>query len=129
LKEVNMKIAALSAALLGSQLFVTPISDRVPELKAEALCTATTADDKAMGLALAQSFADCMRDELAAQKQLSTVWGTASVPVRDSCEGEATAGGSQSYVDLLTCIQMAEWVTSPSTATRLRGASKNRNSL
>src|SRR5258708_39865202 len=113
-----MKIAELSAALLGSQLFVMPVSDRVPELKAEALCRATTGDDKAMGLALAQSFADCMRDESAAQKQLNTVWGTASVPLRDSCEGEATAA-SQSYVDLLTCIQMAEWVKSPSTATRL----------
>lgn len=123
-----MKIAALSAALLGSQLFVMPVSDRVPELKAEALCKATTADDKAMGLALAQSFPDCMRDESAAQKQLVTVWGAASVPLRDSCEGEATAGGSQSYVDLLTCVQMAEWVKSPSTATRLRGASKDRNS-
>ncbi|MGY3489492.1 hypothetical protein ACVW1C_007375 [Bradyrhizobium sp. USDA 4011] len=32
------------------------------------------------------------------------------------------------YVDLLTCIQMTEWVKSPSTATRLRGARKNQNS-
>jgi hypothetical protein len=123
-----MDIAALSAALLGSQLFVMPVSDRVPELKVEVMCKATTADDKAMGLALPQSFADCMRDETTAQMQLNTVWGTAPVPLRDSCEGEATAGGSQSYVDLLTCIQMAEWVKSPSTAPRLRGAGKNRNS-
>jgi hypothetical protein len=128
LKEVKMKIAALSAALLGSQLFVMPVSDRVPELKVEALCKATAADDKATGLALPQSFADCMRDETTAQQQLSTVWSTAPVPLRDSCEGEATSGGSQSYVDLLTCIQMAEWVKSPSSATRLRGASKTRNS-
>lgn len=123
-----MKIVALSAAFLGSQLFVMPISDRVPELKVEALCKATTADDKAMGLALSQSFADCMRDESAAQKQLTTVWSTAATPLRDSCEGEAASGGSQSYVDLLTCIQMAEWVKSPSTATRLRGAGTARNS-
>ncbi len=122
-----MKIAALSAALLGSQLFVMPISDRVPELKVEALCKATSADDKAMGLALAQSFEDCMRDESAAQKQLSTVWSTAPSSLRDSCEGEAAAGGSQSYVDLLVCIQMAEWEKSPSNSNRLRGASNNRN--
>jgi hypothetical protein len=128
LKEVKMTIAALSAALLGTQLLVMPVSDRVPELKVEATCQATTADDKAMGLALSQSFADCMRDELAAQQQLSTVWSAAPNPLRDSCEGEASAGGSPSYVDLLTCIQMAEWVKSPSTAPRLRGASKNRNS-
>jgi hypothetical protein len=123
-----MKIAALFAALLGSQLFVMPVSDRVPELKVEAMCKATTADDKANGLALPQSFADCMRDETAAQQQLNTVWGTADRSLRASCEVEATSGGSQSYVDLLTCIQMAEWVKSPLTATRLRGASKDRNS-
>ena len=63
-----MKLAALSAALLGSQLIVMPVSDRVPELKVEASCRATTATDKTMGLALSQSFDDCMRDELAAQK-------------------------------------------------------------
>jgi hypothetical protein len=33
-----MKVAALSEALLGGQLFVVPVSDRAPELKAEALC-------------------------------------------------------------------------------------------
>ncbi|MBB4372470.1 hypothetical protein GGD63_005278 [Bradyrhizobium sp. cir1] len=123
-----MTIAALSAALLGTQLFVMPVSDRVPELKVEATCKATTADDKAMGLALPQSFADCMRDESDAQQQLSTIWGDTPGPVRNSCEGEAIAGGSQSYVDLLTCIQMAGWAKSPSTATRLRGASRTRNS-
>ncbi|GAA0007647.1 hypothetical protein BRDID11002_76530 [Bradyrhizobium diazoefficiens] len=82
-----MTMAALSAALLGTQLLVMPVSDRVPELKVEATCQATTADDKAMGLALSQSFADCMRDELAAQQQLSTVWSAAPNPLRDSCEG------------------------------------------
>lgn len=51
-----------------------------------------------------------MRDEVAAQRQLTNVWGTASIQLRNRCEGEAVAGGSQSYVDLLTCIQMAEWV-------------------
>src|SRR5690349_17010112 len=122
-----MNITALYAAFLGGHLFLMSVSDRVPQLKIEALCKATTAADKAMGLALAQSFDDCMRDETAAQNQLNTVWGTAPVPLRNSCEGEAVAGGSQSYVDLLTCIQMAEWLKSSSTATQLRGASKGRN--
>jgi hypothetical protein len=102
-----MKVVLLSAALLGNQL-VIPVSDRVPKLNVEALCKSTTADDKAMGLALAQSFTDCMRDETNAQQQLSTVWASTSGPVRDRCEGEAVAGGSQSYVDLLTCIRMTE---------------------
>lgn len=115
-----MKIALLSMALLGGQP-VTPVSDRVPQLNVEALCKATTADDKATGLALPQSYEDCMRDERTAQQQLVVVWNANPGPLRDRCEGEAVAGGSESYVDLLVCLQMADW------AKQLRGASKNRN--
>jgi hypothetical protein len=121
-----MKIALLSAALLGSQL-VTPVSDSVPELNVAATCKATTADDKAMGLAEPQSYEKCMQDETAAQKQLATVWNANPGTLRDRCEGEATAAGSASYVDLLVCMQMADWAKPQSSAPVLRGASKNRN--
>jgi hypothetical protein len=119
-----MKVVLLSMALIGSQL-VTPVSDRIPKLDVEATCKATVATDKAMGLDLAQSYDDCMRDENAAQKQLAPVWLSSPSNIRDTCEGEATAGGSDSYVDLLTCMQMAGSVSPP--ATPLKGASKNRN--
>jgi len=122
-----MKIALFSMALLGSQVVIS-VSDRVPELNVEATCKATVATDKAMGLDLPQSFDDCMRDENAARQQLGTVWLSNSDELRTRCEGEATAGGSNSYVDLLTCMQMAaDWTKSPSSAPKLRGASKNRN--
>jgi hypothetical protein len=120
-----MKITLQSMAMIGSQL-VIPVSDRVPKLNVEATCKATVATDKAMGLDLAQSFDDCMRDENTAQQQLGTIWLSNSDEVRNRCEGEATAGGTDSYVDLLTCMQMADWTKSPSPATKLRGASKNR---
>jgi len=120
-----MKVALLSMALLSSQLAI-PVSDRVPQLNVEATCKATVATDKAMGLDLAQSFDDCMRDENTAQQQLAAVWLSNSNEIRNRCEGEAIAGGTDSYVDLLTCMQMADWLKSPS-APKLRGASKNRN--
>jgi len=122
-----MKAALLSLALLGNQTVL--VSDRVPQLNVEASCKETTATDKSMGLALPQSFESCMNDETAAQKQLVTLWPANPGSVRDQCEGEAVAGGIQSYVDLLTCIQMADWAnpTSKVKATPLRGASKNRN--
>ncbi|PIT00542.1 hypothetical protein TSA1_07040 [Bradyrhizobium nitroreducens] len=121
-----MKIALLSLAMLGGQL-VTPVSDRVPKLNVEATCKATVATDKAMGLDLAQSYDDCMRDEDAAQQQLASVWLANSDQIRNQCVGEATAGGSDSYVDLLTCMQMTDLAKSLAPATALRGASKNRN--
>ena len=121
-----MKVALLSMAMLGSQL-VTPVSDRVPKLNVEATCKASVATDKEMGLALPQSYDDCMRDENAAQQQLLPIWLTSSNELRNQCEGEATAAGSDSYVDLLTCLQMADATKSLVPATGLKGASKNRN--
>ena len=121
-----MKIALLSLAMMGGQ-FTVPVSDRVPQLNVEATCKATTATDKAMGLALPQSYEDCMRDENNALQQLHAVWLSNSDAVRNQCEGEATAGGSDSYVDLLTCVQMAGWDKSTPPTPTLRGASKNRN--
>lgn len=121
-----MKAALLSLALLGGQA-ITLVSDRPPQLNVEALCTATAADDKAMGLAEPQSVADCMRDEKDAQQQLVTGWQGYNPTVRDRCEGEAVATGAQSYVDLLTCLQMTDVASSLSTATPLKGGSKNRN--
>lgn len=121
-----MKIALLSMAMIGSQL-ATPVGDRVPRLNVEATCKATVADDKAMGLVLAQTYDACMRDENAAQRQLMSVWSNRSDAIRNQCEGEATAAGMDSYVDLLTCLQMTDSVNVASSAVRLRGASKNRN--
>ncbi|RQH12097.1 hypothetical protein [Bradyrhizobium sp. RP6] len=121
-----MKAIVFSFAMLGSHSFV-PVSDRLPELRVEALCKATSETDKAMGLALPQSFSDCMRDETAAQEQLATVWLTVKPALRDACEGEATTGGIQSYVDLLTCIQMTDTASAVAPASPLRGGSKNRN--
>jgi hypothetical protein len=123
-----MKAAFLMLSLLGAQPAALPVSDQVPSLNVEALCKSTSADDKAMGLAEAQDLSDCMRDENAAQRQLSTVWPLNPGAVRESCEIEAAAGAIQSYVDLLTCLQMAAWDKSASPPIPpLRGASKNRN--
>ena len=114
--------------LAGVQTTV-PISDRLPHFNIEGLCKATAADDAAMGLTLAQSVENCMRDETAAKQQLATIWEQNAGAARSSCEGEAAAGpsDSQSYVDLLTCMQMAGVANDASLAMNLRGGSKNRN--
>ena len=117
-----MKAALLSLALLGPQPFLQ-VSDRVPQLNVEALCKQTSEVDKAMGLAEAQSVADCMRDELAAQQQLAGLWASTQPSIRDHCEAEATLVDVASYVDLLSRMQM----TPVSSGTPLRGASKSRN--
>jgi hypothetical protein len=103
-----MKVALLSLALFGTEL-TTPISDRVPELSVEALCKARSADDKMMVLPESQSVADCVRDEKDARQKLSTVWDKTSVSIRMRCRSEILFSlGTRSYLDLLSCIQIAE---------------------
>jgi hypothetical protein len=92
-----MKLALMSVELLRGQL-VIPVSDRVPQLNVEVTCKATEATDKAMGLAEAQSFTDCMRDESTAQQQLNSIWPTSSGSVRDRCEMEATVDTDQAML-------------------------------
>ena len=120
-----MKAAVVSLALFGTE--IAPICGHVPELKVDALCKARSAGDKLMGLPEAQSVADCVRDETAAKEKLSTIWGTTSRLIRNRCESDAVALGIRSYVDLLTCIQLADDVKSPSPGTKLKGTSKRRN--
>ena len=120
---------ALGAGIaLGTQSTI-PVSDRLPNFNIEGLCKATAADDAAMGLALAQPMENCMRDEMAAKQQLATIWEQNAGTARNSCEAEAASGSgdSQSYVDLLTCMQMAGVANEGVSAATLRGGSRTRN--
>ena len=103
----------------------TPSHGGVPNLDVEANCKATQEIDKT--LAEPQSYNACLNDERTAQQQLGPVWPATSEAVRTQCYGEAVAGGIQSYVDLLACIQMGGFGQSSTPAASLRGASKNRN--
>ena len=103
------------------------IDDQVPKLNVEATCKGSVAADKAMGLMLPQGFDKCMSDENSAQQQLVPIWSSYSAAIRAQCEGEATAAGSASYVDLLVCLQMTDG-TSPNAITSLKGASRKKSS-
>jgi hypothetical protein len=121
-------IAVFLSVALASQpgsLLVIPVGDRVPVVDVQRSCKETAATNKAMDLDLAQSVANCLRDENDAKLQLIGIWSTYSASIRDRCEQEATIPGSASYVDMLTCVQM----TDPSTISptpELRGASRTR---
>jgi hypothetical protein len=123
-------IVAFVSIALATQLvspLVIPVGDLVPVIDVQRSCKETAAANKAMDLDLAQSVANCLRDENAARLQLIGIWSTYSASVRDRCEKEATnIPGSASYVDMLTCMQMTDPSTmSPTPA--LRGARKTRN--
>ena len=65
-------------AIAVSTQFLTPISDAIPKLNVEATCRGSVEADKAMGLALPQSFDKCMSDENSARQQLGPIWSSYS---------------------------------------------------
>ena len=107
-----MDCSASRALLVAASFFLLPdiaIAQTsppggVPNLNVEANCKTTQEIDKS--LAESQSYDACMNDEKIAQQQLGPVWPATPEAVRTQCYGEAVAGGIQSYVDLLACIQM-----------------------
>jgi hypothetical protein len=59
-------------AALGTQLSIQ-VADSVPKLNVEATCKGSVEADKAMGLALPESFEKCLSDENAALEILRPI--------------------------------------------------------
>jgi len=53
------------------------------------------------------SAASCVKDENDAKEQLAKSWSSFSASAKKACIGESTVGGDQSYVELLTCLEMS----------------------
>ena len=118
-----MNLIALGL-LLGSPFLLTA-SEHVPSLQIDASCREVTEVNRSMGLADAQSLDGCMRDEEQARQALAPIWATFPAAERERCIGEATIGAA-SYVDLLTCLQMARDADALERSSNLKGARKSK---
>ena len=99
---------ALFAFVVLLIVVAVPAFGSEPKLNVEAICKSRMSDAKMLRSTPGQSMEDCVHDEEAAKAQLSSVWASASVSVRNRCKFDARALGTTSYLDLLTCIQMEE---------------------
>jgi hypothetical protein len=103
-----MKARTLVYALaFGCVWGLTATAQQVPRLDIEATCKAEQpliAGDR-------NPYEGCMRDETDAERQLQGMWRSAPAAQRESCAQEAQIGGTPSYVDMLTCLQMAQGTT------------------
>src|SRR5262249_38674316 len=52
--------------------------------------------------------ASCQRDEQDARGKLEKDWCQYSAAQRNKCDGLVTTGGAPSYLELLTCLEMAK---------------------
>jgi hypothetical protein len=101
-----IKLAAvlcLAAATLGSQPVVA-FADDAPTYDVRSTCRAESQDDPGAGTAAA-----CLADEQKARETLVAQWAQFTPESKRSCEQlEGVTAGLRSYVELLTCLQIAK---------------------
>src|SRR5215831_19753334 len=77
-----------------------PAADRIPAFDIVGNCSAEVAN---VGI---EKVADCTKDETDAKNELDKSWPQFGSSDKQACVGESGIGGAQSYVELLTCLQM-----------------------
>ena len=78
-------------------------ADRVPDLDIAPSCRAAAA-----AVIANRNEAACQRDENEARGKLEQEWGQFTPAQHTHCVTLSTLGGSPSYVELLTCLEMAK---------------------
>jgi hypothetical protein len=78
-------------------------ADSVPKFDVERTCRAA----EVTGLPGRDSAA-CQRDEQDARSKLEKDWSQYGAAQRNECDGLVTKGGAPSYVELLTCLELAK---------------------
>jgi hypothetical protein len=94
-------------AVLIMLVLITPAAaaDHVPTLDVNPTCDATASG----GITGAKSDRQtCQRKENEARDQLTQNWNKYDRAARDRCERSTAGGGVPSYVELLTCLEMAQ---------------------
>ena len=96
----------LSPLLLGAQLLLAGsafAADQPPQLDVQSSCTAVAA--RGMNGRTKEA---CMDEENNAHGTLRDKWTQFSASQRSRCSGLVQTGGPPSYVELLTCLEMAQ---------------------
>ena len=86
----------------GAQLVLA--ADNVPELKYEQSCRAATQAAAMPG----RNENACLQDEKAAKQKLVEEWKEFTPAQKSHCVRLSNTGGSPSYVELLTCVEMSK---------------------
>ncbi|WP_128970962.1 hypothetical protein [Bradyrhizobium tropiciagri] len=75
-------------------------TDRIPAFDIVRNCSAEVA-------AVGTEIADCAKDETDAKNELDRRWREFAASNKQTCVGESSSGGTQSYVELLICLEMS----------------------
>jgi hypothetical protein len=87
-------------------------TDRVPAFDIERSCDS----EAQVAVHVQQTKAHCKEDETNAKKELAQKWSKFGGDPKRQCIAESATSDDQSYVELLTCLQMStEWKRQPVT--------------
>ena len=93
--------------------YVVLAADRVPELNIEPGCKAAAA----AAVTPNRDASACKRDELGARDKLKQDWAKYTSGQKTRCVSLSKLGGFPSYVELLTCLEMAKEAGQPDAGT------------
>jgi hypothetical protein len=96
-----------SMMVLGSQLVMT-VADGVPKFDVARQCRLDSTQAFDLNAGMNETVKRCVADEQQALTQLQTQWSQFREPNKAQCSEETSIGGTSSYVDLLTCLQLAK---------------------
>src|SRR5579862_2547413 len=91
----------MPALIVGGQLLIA-VADGVPSINFERTCQEATSTK----LGTSERIEDCTDDEKHARDQLNAQWNQYDPAGRAQCTRMVTAGRPNSYVELLTCLEM-----------------------
>ena len=107
--------ALLPIILTASHLVLA--ADRMPEFNIDPTCRPAAA----AAIAPNRDASACKRDELAARGQLNEQWGQFTPAQQAHCVTLSRLGGAPSYVELLTCLELAKAAQSLPASDRMTG--------
>ena len=100
--RTSIFIAALVAILSNAPL-AARAADPLPKFDIAKNCKAEVAENTGIG----ETFESCTRDEEQARQQLIPQWDHFSREDKSTCIRETSMDGSPSYVELQTCLEIA----------------------
>ena len=91
-------VAVVAASLAVDQ---AAAADRIPAFDIVRNCSAEVAS------VAGTEIADCTKDEIDAKNELDKRWPQYSASNKQTCVVESSIAAGQSYVELLTCLEMS----------------------
>jgi len=96
-----------SMIVLGTHLVIT-VADGVPKFDIARQCRLDSTQAFDLSAGLNETVKRCVADEQRALTQLQTQWSQFRESNKAQCTEETNIGGTSSYVDLLTCLELAK---------------------